>query len=206
MTLEIREDVAPAGWDERVASLDGTVFHTSAYAEHICVADPNAAARFVSLLSDDGEPLAVALAFESRSDKAVLAPLTGTFRLASLPAVGQGGLELSEQFLRLTEPEARTRGNVVLAVESLGAVGRGEELGTLGYEQTHRLEFELPLDRDDDTLWSGMEHKRRKNVKKAQRNEVTLRDMPGADGLAELRRLQGRSADRIVARGGKDIS
>ncbi|MBE3064613.1 MAG: peptidoglycan bridge formation glycyltransferase FemA/FemB family protein, partial [Spirochaetes bacterium] len=79
-------------------------------------------------------------------------------------------------------------------------------LAGLGYAVARRLEFELDLLCLEDDLWERLEYKRRKNIKKGARMGVVLHDPSAAEGVPHLRRLQAESAQRIVQRGGRDIT
>ncbi|HYO92717.1 MAG TPA: peptidoglycan bridge formation glycyltransferase FemA/FemB family protein, partial [Pyrinomonadaceae bacterium] len=110
------------------------------------------------------------------------------------------------EFIRLLESHARAAGAVELFFDSFAYRGGALELEQAGFDLARRFEFELDLRRSEEDLWEGMEYKRAKNIKKAMRSGVFIRNLPGDVGLAELRRLQSESGQRIVERGGPDIT
>lgn len=147
-----------------------------------------------------------ALAFQRRSDKRLLAPLTSTLWMEAMPVVSGGDAGTLLEFLRLIEAHARDGGITELSVGSFGSPYGSSALGQLGFILTKRMEFELNLEKSEDDLWNGVEYKRRKNIKKAIRMSVSVRDLPAAEGMSHLRRLQAESSRRIVHRGGPDIT
>jgi lipid II:glycine glycyltransferase (peptidoglycan interpeptide bridge formation enzyme) len=91
-------------------------------------------------------------------------------------------------------------------IGSSGAKGGQLELEAQGYSLTRRLEFELDLTRSEDELWDALKSQCRGHIKKALKMGIVLRDCSDAQGIDALRRLQGESSQRIVARGGRDIT
>jgi lipid II:glycine glycyltransferase (peptidoglycan interpeptide bridge formation enzyme) len=106
------------------------------------------------------------------------------------------------RFLKAIESHARRAGDVTLQVGSFASPTSNTVLGSLEFCISRRLEFELDLTPDEKTLWDGMEYKRRKNVRKAMRLGVEVRELPVGEGISHLRRLQAASFVRVVQRGG----
>ena len=204
--FEVREHVESREWDMAVASLDGSIHHSSAFARYMLAANGNAVPRFICFNDDTGKPIGAALAFQERSRRRLLAPLTGRLWLAAVPIVRSEGGDGLLRFLRELEAYARRTGNTELDIHSSASFSGREELDTLGFALTDRFEFELDLTPSEDDLFKNMEHKRRKNVRKAARSGVVLEDLNDEEGIGHLRRLQGASSERIVARGGRDIT
>ncbi len=206
MNLEVTEHVDARQWDAAVCSVGGNICHASAHADYIVAGHPNTKARFLSLLSDTGEWLGATLGFQSRSPRKMLAPFTGRFWLDSLPAVKPDATDALMQFLRQLEEYVRSTGNAELEIGSSATDAGAAELEILGFDLTKRMEFELNLDLSEEELLKAMEYKRRKNINKARRLGVQIEELSNDQGIAELRRLQGHSGQRIVARGGRDIT
>jgi len=206
MELQVKDNVEPTGWNAAITSLGGTINHSSTWAGYIRAAQPNAVPRYMTLVSGDGEIVAAALGFETRSTRRLLAPLTGRLEVATMPVVRAGDEVALPEFLRRLEQYARKCGCTELFVGSSASRSGAEELEQSGFALTRRLEFELAIGRPEDDLLKAMQYKRRKNIKKAMRMGVNIRDLPGEEGVSELRRLQGHSSERILARGGRDIT
>jgi hypothetical protein len=185
--------------------MGGTIHHSTAWARYIQAADRNARPRFLDWVGSDGKAAGMALAFHVRSGRAWLAPWTGRLVLDSTPAVSAGDEAALADFLKAVEGYARQAACVELTVGSSASRRGGPELEGLGFEMIARREFVLDLQRSEDELWQTLEYKRRKNIKKAARQGVSLTDLSGEGGAAELRRLQIESGQRIARRGGRDI-
>lgn len=204
--LQLTETVDSSPWDAALEDIGGTVFHSSAFARYIEVGYPNTSARFATLTGTDDDRLGMAAVYYTRSSKPVLGALTGRLWLTSMPVIRAGHDEALGSFIEELEAAARSMGCVEIELGSSAAPVGGDELARRGFEVRNRLEFELAIDRDDDALWADLERSRRKNIKKASRSGVVLRDLGSEQGVAELRRLQGHSSERIMARGGRDIT
>jgi len=206
MRLDVAKRVVAEEWDARVGDFGGTVFHAACWADYTAAGEPNATPIFYTLLSDDGEPLGAALGFRYRSPRRLLSGLSGRIALHAMPAVKKDDPDTLKEFVSLIEDDALAHHDAVIVLGSFASPNGADVLKACGYEVTPRLEFELDLTRTEDDLWMGMENKRRRNIKKARRKNVTIEEPPPAEAIAHLRRLQGESSRRIVARGGPDIS
>ena len=206
MRLTVCETVDAQAWDSKIGSLKAGIIHSSAYAKYVLAGQPNASPRYVTLTTEGGECVGAALGFQTRSSHKLLGPLTGRFWLAGTPVVAGDVEDCLLEFLRQLEAYARGEGHAELEIGSSASFHGRQELEELGFSLTHRLEFELGLEPSEEDLWRNMKPKRRKNIKRAIRTGVTVEDLPGEEGIAELRRLQGDSSERIMARGGPDIA
>ena len=206
MKLTAYDTVTSDEWDTQVEAMGGTVFHAACWADYTAAGQPNATPIFYTLLSGDGEPLGAALGFRYRSPRRLLSGLSGRLAFDAMPAVKKDDPHALKEFVSLIEDDARAHHDAVLVLGSFASPNGADVLKACGYEVTPRLEFELDLARTEDDLWTGMEHKRRKNIKKARRKNVTIDEPAPAEAVAHLRRLQGESSRRIVARGGRDIT
>ena len=206
MKLKICQNVVPDQWDAQVVRLGGIICQSSGWAEYNLKANPNAAAWFINLIDDDGRVKGAAIGYFEKSHHKLLAPLTGRLYLDALPAVENNDQELFRQFIQLLEKQAKHSGIVELAIDSFASYGGKELWKNLGFELSPRMEFELSLEKPEDDIWQGLEYKRRKNIRKAERLNVTVRDLPGDEGIEALRNLQGDSSRRITQRGGPDIN
>jgi len=196
----------PENWDNTIVSLGGTISHTSTYARYVTASQTNVTPRYLTLMSEEGILIGAALGFQSRSSYRLLAPFTGRFWLVSIPAVRSDVDNALLEFLRQLELYAHKSQNAELEIGSFACDIGSMELEKLGYRLIKRFEFELDLTPAEEQLFEAMEYKRRKNINKAKRNGVIIQDITGEQGVAHLRRLQGHSSERIVARGGRDIT
>lgn len=205
MRLEVCA-VAPENWDANVRLVGGTVYHSSIWEAYTRTVLPNVVPQFFSLWSSSGEILGVGLGFYEYSRNKLFKPFSRRLWFDAVPAVSGHDDRSLFEFLELIEREARGSGTVELLIDSYAYSGGGPELKKAGFEILPRLEFELQLEPSEDDLWKGLDYKRVKNIRKALRSSVTIHDLPPNEGLAALRRLQSESSQRIVARGGPNIT
>jgi len=206
MELAIATNVNARSWDAALRALGGNIYHSAEWAAYVLLGDSAAKPQYLSLLADDGKPIGMALGFRNRSSQRMLAPFSGKMRLEAMPVVQGGDDGLMLEFLGRLVEHSREAGDAELEVGSFASFSGRIPLESLGFTFNHRFEFELDLRASEDELWKSMEHKRRKNVHKAERNGVVLEDLNSKEGIETLRRLQGASSQRIVARGGPDIT
>jgi hypothetical protein len=206
MHLEVADSVNAAEWDTLVKRLGGTIFHSSTWADYIRAQRPNARPRFVRFLSSEDRLIGLSLMFAEASPRMALAPLTGQLWTEAAPVVADGCGDFALAFAKAIEDYARRQALATVVIGCFGGKSSMSILRQLGFQQTLYWEFVRDLCVSEDALWGSMEYKRRKNIRKAERLGVVLEDHNGEEGIAELRRLQGDSSRRIVARGGRNIS
>ena len=205
MRLNVIESVAPERWDARLQALGGTIYHSTTWARYVASANPNCKPCFFTWGSENGDAAGMALGFLARSGRRWLAPFTGRLSLDSTPLVGPGEETALADFLAAITGYAREMGCTEIEVGSSASCRGGQELEDLGFEITRRLEFVLDLQHTEEELWQAMDPVRRQKIRKAVKQGVVLRNLSGQEGLAELRRLQAESGQRILNRGGPDI-
>ena len=205
MRLQVSDCVEPNEWDAGILEVGGVIFHSSCWARYILRGRPNTSPQFFLLLSDGGERVGAALGFQTRSPRKILAPFTGRLWFDAIPVALGNEPGILEEFIRLIEAHARQDGNTELDVGSFGWPGGPASLDQLGFDLTRYWEFVLDLGQTEEDLCEHFDYKRRKNIKKAGRCGVAIKDLPEREGIAALRVLQGASSDRIVLRGGPDI-
>jgi len=206
MKFDVANTANAQEWDAALRSLGGSIYHCAEWAAYVLLGDSSAKPQYLSLLADNGKPVGMALGFRNRSMQNRLAPFTGRLRLEAMPVVEGGDEGLMLEFLGQLVEHSKAAGDVELEVGSFASFNGGRPLEIQGFTLNRRFEFELDLRASEEELWQGMEHKRRKNVHKAERSGVVLEDLNSEEGIAALRRLQGASSERIVARGGPDIT
>jgi len=206
MRLDVTEQVDTAAWNAQVRECGGTVFHTAFWADYVVASQPNASPVFYTLHDDGGEPLGIALGFRHHSSRRLLSGLSGRLAFDALPVTKGNDPKLLQSFIEGIVDDARAHHDVSLAIGSYASPDGTEVLQACGFALTRRLEFEIDLTRSEEEMWRALERKRRKNINKALRRNVTLQEPPPAEAIAHLRRLQAESARRIVERGGRDIT
>jgi len=204
--LRVQTHVDPGSWNASLCACHGTIFHTAEWGRHVQAEQPGARPEFLTLLDGDGSIAGQALLFHSKSSHNLAAPFTGHSWLDALPAMKETSVATLSRFLKVIESHARGSGDVTFQVGSFASPASKTVLSSLGFSISPRLEFELDLTPDEKTLWDCMEYKRRKNIKKATRLGVEVRELPVDEGVSHLRRLQATSFVRVVQRGGPPLT
>jgi lipid II:glycine glycyltransferase (peptidoglycan interpeptide bridge formation enzyme) len=94
---------------------------------------------------------------------------------------------------------------VRLSIFSYSSPDISEKLAKCDYDLTRRYEFVLDLDRTEEQLWRGLSKTLRKNINRAKRTGVTIRELPAGESIASLVKLSAESADMIERRKGIDL-
>jgi hypothetical protein len=205
MRLVVRETIAAHEWDNDLCSLGGSVFHTKEWADYNRSASPNVLPLYFTLRTEDDGIAGLALGFRQASPRWPLSHLTGTVRFDTLPVVRNNNSDMFCIFIGLIERYARSDGCVELELGSYASRDVSADLESHGYQLLSRMEFEFSLDLSDEELFSRMKWRQRNNLKKAEKMGLKLYTLPADRGVAELRRLQAASSQRIMKRGGPDI-
>lgn len=200
--LRIETQIDSRSWNSSLRDCHGTIFHTAEWARYIQAEEPAARPEFVTLLDGDGSLLGQALVFHSRSRRSLARSFTGRRWLYALPAVRDNSPATRSRFVKMIETHARQASDVTLYVGSFASPGSEGVLSQLGFSVARRLEFELDLSRSEDALWEGLEYRRRRNIKKAMKLGVEIKELTAREGVSQLRSLQAASFERIVRRGG----
>lgn len=186
-------------WDSCLAGLGGTPFSRYAWANYLAAVEGGAPCH-LEFVDESGSAIGLAVGTVRAAPSKLLAPVTRELVLDAWPAIAEARLD---DAFRALAAWARRFGIVRVVVGSFGTPWR--DVTPMIKVFTRRLEFPIAIDRSDDLLLSGFESMRRRNIKKAIRAGVEVRELPGWEGVIALRSLQGESARRIVARGGPDI-
>jgi len=205
MKIRFEEDVNRNEWDERLCSMGGTIFHSSTWAEYGEKTSKRVVPKFITLVSEEGEILGIALGFHQFSSRKFISRFTKRLWLDAIPVVRNQSKTILYEFLTLLSKQAYDLGYLELFVGSYASDDVSEEMKELCFELRGRIEFVIDLDISEEDLWKGLAHKRRKNIRKSRRCGVILNEMTNDKGLAELRRLQGESISRIREREGISI-
>jgi hypothetical protein len=200
--LRVEAQVDPRIWNGSLHAGPGTIFHTADWARYVQAEQPGARPEFVTLLDGDGSNAGQAVVFYSKSSRIFAAPFTGRRWLNALPVVSDNSPATLSRFVELIERHARQAGDVTFQVGSFASPASQAILSPLGFSIARRFEFELDLTRDEKSLWEGMEYRRQRNIKKAMKAGVEVKELPPDEGVLHLRRLQATSFERIVRRGG----
>jgi hypothetical protein len=188
---------APPGWEERVAELDGNIFHSPQWAG--MSRSGHSRPLFFHWTGPAGGTAGVALAKESWSPLPVVGRRLRQLELETYPAVRSEDLTLDEA-VRDVVDFARAEKCTALAINSFMAPSPAD-MDAAGLRPWERIEFILDLDRSDEEREAGLSSHHRRKLRKARKHDLELREAADMDALREFRRLQVASRDRRLDRG-----
>lgn len=205
MILSCSYEVDPNQWDKDLAELGGNIFHSSGWALYKRNAEPNLRPCYFYFKSDD-QLIGIALGFIEKSKNIFVSFLYNQLIFDSFPVIRHNSEKSLKEALLLLERHARKIRIVKLSVGSFASRLPTFDPNVFGFDITERIEFILSLKKSEDELWHSMEHKRRKNINKAVRYGVTIQDLPVDEGIGIYHKVKADSRERILKRGGPDIS
>lgn len=192
-------------WDAAVASLGGSIFHMSIWADYITAGQPTIVPHFFLFLRRNESVVGCALGFSEFSRVRIMKPFTRHLWFDSTPLVSSEEPDAMSVFLHLIQDHARRYGCARLSFGSFASQSRGKRLAAMGFDLNRRIEFIIQLNHSEDELWQALNGRRKRSVRSAIKKNVTIEHLDSDHGLIELRRLHRDSARRILKRGGPDL-
>lgn len=196
--LKISEGSAPEWWDAALAQLNGTLFHSTGWAQYQRRLR-NATPLFVHAASSNGVPAAMAVMHRTRSSVPVLAQISGQVELSGHPVVAEAGA--AAPFMEALESAAKSQGCARMVVNSNMSADSGFSPDAHGYETTSRLEFLADLSRDEESLWNAIAKDQRARIRKLERDGIVLEESTDRDDLYGLRVARESAQQRRTERG-----
>lgn len=193
MRVAISNDISADKWDEQVTGCGGNYFHTHAFAVYE-VNKSNIAPLFISLLAKNGDVSGVAIVhiekpkhwpFSKYCKKAILGALPKTLIPDDLLP-----------FMRLIEDELVKLGVFSVFNHAYESRNSKDILSRLGYTLNERSEFYISLAGNTDAVWNNFESSRRRNIRKAEKNDVVSKIEKSLAATLELKNLQANALDR----------
>lgn len=171
--FEVCLGTAPAGWDETVCGLGGSIYHSTVWAEYQQKAR---SVQPIFLLGRDQNGLvsAGALALFRRSSRPVVSLLSRSLVLSTHPFTRDHNRDLSAAFVREFEKYARTLGCVHIGIDSFSAVQSAYCPSDFGYLETRRVEFCVDLCPSLEELWKNISRDQRERIRRLSREGVSI--------------------------------
>jgi len=189
----------PAGWDETIRGLGGTVFHSSVWAEYQRSryhADP----VFFEARDETGSVCGGAVGLFRKSRLRVVDSFVREVSLFAHPVV-RGDGSVAVQFAARFEEAARELRCSRVAINSFMSGVSSFVPAEHGYTEHDRVEFRLDLRQDQDALWRGIRKDQRARINRLKREGVTYDPEGGRDDLEDLRMVRESAHARRVRRG-----
>jgi hypothetical protein len=193
-------DTPPASWDDAVHRLEGTAFHTTAWADY---QRASRGARPCFLLARDGvgrECGAALGLLHGRSWRVPGLP-GGDLVLASHPVARDRDPATAAALLAHGEAVARALGCTRVRLDSFMSGDSPLAPAAQGYVEYERVEFAVDLTRDVASLWQALHRKQRERVRQLRRAGVTLESGSGQADLSRLHAAREATRGRRASRG-----
>ena len=198
--LEVWNGTPPSYWDELVCRLNGTVFHSSLWAEYQGNIQ-NACPIFLLKKDGNGNEEAGAVALFRKSQIPAVAVFVRELVLLSHPFVDPKNTRAGEQFIGQCEELGRQWGCSRISIESFYSGYSPFLPQDHGYKEVRRVEFSLDLQRASDILWQGIKKDQRERIRRLERVGVVVSEGTGLEDLRVLKLVREATQGKRTLRG-----
>lgn len=198
--LQVSIGSPPEGWDATVSALDGSVFHSTIWAEY---QRRVLGGRPVFLLGRAGEGTvragSVALLRASRWPLAswVLRDLV----MLAHPCARPGDADGATDFMERVERWAREDGCARLRLDSFMSGASAFIPSRHGYQEAARVEFLVDLRQETPALWQRIRKDQRERIRRLPREGITIDAQSSLDDLHGLAWVRQRTQAKRAQRG-----
>ncbi|HET9952716.1 MAG TPA: GNAT family N-acetyltransferase [Candidatus Eisenbacteria bacterium] len=191
--LEVHRGAPPAGWDDLVRDLGGTLFHSTHWATYMRRAGTT---PWYLVDRENDVPAAAAVGLLRRSDRPLVGRFFRSLSLTAHPCAAARRAERIAALLAGAERAARDAGCAELFLESWMSGDSGFRPSERGFAETERVEFLVDLTAPREATWSAMKKDQRERVRHLEREGVTVSIGTDRQDLTEFRAMQESTQDR----------
>jgi hypothetical protein len=199
--LETIFDSPPAGWNETVCRLGGSIYQSTAWADY---EKSRNGARAIYLLSRDtgGDVVAGTMAFLNRSKRPVISWISRALHLPAHPFVRKDATDgEAAKLLEQCEALAGQLGCNTITLNSFLS-GRSALLpAEMGYAESRRVEFCVDLTLNLDELWKGVKKDHRERIRRLKREDVRIEVAAERADLETLKFAREKTRERREEKG-----
>ena len=199
-TIEVWKKTPPPYWDEVACRLNGTVFHSSLWAEYQGEIQ-NACPVFLLLKDSDGHESAGAVALLRKSQIPAVAIFVRELVILSHPFMDHKDNRVSEQFFEQCEELGRQWGCSRVSIESFYSGYSPFFPHEYGYKEMRRVEFSLDLQRESSMLWQGIKKDQRERIRRLEREGVVISEGTCLEDLKGLKVVREATQGKRALRG-----
>ena len=199
VAFEAALDRCPEGWDEAVKALDGSVFHSSHWAEFQRQVQ---GCRPVFILGRDeaGAVVGIALGLFRQSKRPLVSWILRSLELPTYPVAKHADPTLVTALIDETERFARQLGCARIFVGSNFAGASALSLSSRGYATVERTEFEVDLTAETETLRQAIKKDQRDRIRKLTQAGVDFEWTARMDAIDALSAVREGALERRVER------
>ena len=198
--LEVWEDSSPTHWDEMVCQFNGTVFHSSIWAEYQKNIQ-NAVPVFIFAKGKTSEAGVGTVALFRQSRLPIVSTFVRELVLLAHPFTGLGDGNESRKFFEQCEELGRQWGCSRLSIESFYSGYSSFVPEEHGYEESRRVEFYLDLQRENSNLWLGIKKDQRERIRRLERQGIVITEGTSLDDLKGLKLVREATQGKRALRG-----
>jgi len=187
--FETFTNTAPRGWDDMVCQLDGSIFHSTLWAEYQRMTT-GAQPMFLLARNAEGKACTGALAFFQQSHRPLASVFLRNLQLFAHPCGRDCNGSVVAHFMRQCEVWAQELGCARL---TLGSFMSSDSLFVPlehSYTETQRLEFSLDLSHDTESLWRGIRKDQRERIRRLEREGVVVEMDATREGVRGLQAVR----------------
>lgn len=199
-------DAPPIRWTRWAASCGASVFQSPEWID--ANLRPNGEPKYFVWMGDDDTAIGLAAGQILTSSIPVLGKHGSILEMSSLPALVEEQRVRGTDFIESLAQYAADSDCRLLTIESQDSQAIRIKDHYLGARLAARLELELKLDGDEETLWSGLHAQHRRKIRKARKQDLQIDLATDDDEVLAFRELQQCSRERREERGdsGEEIA
>src|SRR2546426_5096835 len=171
--FETFTNTAPRGWDDMVCQLDGSIFHSTLWAEYQRMTT-GAQPMFFLARNAEGKACTGALALFQQSHRPLASVFLRNLQLFAHPCGRDCNGSVVAHFMRQCEVWAQELGCARLTLGSFMSSDSPFVPLEHSYTETQRMEFSLDLSHDTESLWRGIRKDQRERIRRLEREGVVV--------------------------------
>jgi CelD/BcsL family acetyltransferase involved in cellulose biosynthesis len=199
VTLNARDAVPAAEWNELLDRVGGNPFHRPSFIEY---QRRTGAGRplYIVIRDDSGELLAALVGYLRRPRFWPWSVRARTFQTDAFPSIRPDRSELKEETVRAIERWAAKWGVACIRLGSYWSYG-SDFISSMGYAVHRRWEFEMGLSGSEPDLLSRISKKWRQKIRRGSKEGLEFSEVRDPSSLHELFSLHEDALDRKRQRG-----
>jgi len=198
--FEVWKGSPPLHWDELVCRCNGTVFHSSLWAEYQSKIQ-NACPYFLLTKNETGEEGGGTVALFRKSELPIVSTYSRELVLLTHPFMYKENGQASQKFFAQCEKLGQEWGCSRITIESFGSGGSPFVPIEHGYQESRRVEFFLDLRRERTSLWEGIKKDQRERIRRLEREGVVCIKGTDLEDLKGLKLVREATQEKRAQKG-----
>lgn len=196
----VKNDITAAEWNALIAPFDPPLNHSGVWGELERVLTGEEP-HYLTVLDDAGNVIGIALAFWKRPSDSPAMRWMKLLVAESMPIANVKSEQEWHSLLTALEGYAHDNGGVGIEFGPYQSNCPRSAAETCDYDVRTYYEFPIDITPDEDVLWANLSTERKRNIKKAQKAELSIEEGTSRDDLLILDTLQSQTKQRAAERG-----